>query len=345
MVKKKYLMNCFRFLMDAYSPHMPEYEFKYHFVQEGFLDFIKDYFVLRRMIKRGDLDKYDVVHINNWLNFLNLPPAHKRKNQVWVSSSHGFHLGLNDKKGLEDSSLIRKSIGWLLGILISNRIQKKLREFDICYAAIPNVAADLKRVNPASTWLPNPIDIAMFYPRQGKKMEGEPAVFSPTRMHKMKTPEMIFNIFDMIKNKRSGAKLHLIRYPERMAQYGEYKALLSKYSGDIVWHDFRPREKLPELYSSFDFAIGSFGKGLLSLVEMEAMACGTTVITHDEYEIVNVPLDRMREFVYRLLEDDRYRMDYSERCTRYVREKHDPKNITDIHRKNIQSAFEKKKNF
>lgn len=337
-IKKKYLINGFRFMMDSFSKYIQEYDFTFLFPKEGAFDFITNFILFRKKLKKGELKECDIIHINNWENLLNIPNKSKRKNQIWISESHGFHFGLNDKRALEDSSFIKKLWGYFLSKFVSRKIRKNLTKFDIVYAAIPNLVGDLKKIRPDATWLPNIIDLDTFYPRKKIKTEGNPSVFFPTRLHKMKTPERGFEIFRMIKQSFPDAKLHLIRYPKRYSQYHYYKDQLDEFKDATIWHDFMLRDKLPEFYSSFDLIIGSFGKGVLSLVELEAMACGATVVAHDDYEIIKVKLDDLSEFALKLMKNKLFKDNYTRKCREYVTSIHSPENVTKIHLMNLKMA-------
>jgi len=341
IVKKKYFMNCFKFLMDAYAPYMPEYEFTHHFVQEGFLDFIKDYFVLRRMIKNGELDGYDVVHINNWLNFLNLPPAHKRKNQVWIAHSHGVHIGIDLKIGISQSSRFKKMLAYITGPLLCIVLRNRIKKFDLCYVAIPNALQFAKQIRDDFIWMPNPIDFTRFNTEgEVMKLVGNPAIIYPTRLHDVKNPEYAFNLYIKIKKRYPSAKLHIIKYPERFQNSIAYKNIIRPIESEIVYHGYMDIDELASFYRGADIILGAFSKhdyyANLNLVELEAMACGGIVIAHDRFEIINKSLDELERFTYKLIDDKEFREVYRKNCISYVHGKHNPENIVKLHRENVR---------
>jgi len=311
----KILINCFEHFYNAIKKEISD-EVDYSFSQtESRFDFIQDYFEMKKKIKNNELDKYDVIHIQNWVNLLLI--KYKKPHQKWVFTSHGYHLGINRKKALEDSSFIMRSVGNIVSLLFFQKFRNCMMNFDKLFVAIPNLLEDVNKFRPDVVWLPNPIDTEVFYPRNKVEMQGEPAIFFPTRIHSMKSPEKGFEIFEEIKKKYPKAKLHLIKYPDKCCQYEWYE----KHLHNVIWHDFVNREDLPELYSSFDLILGSFGKGLLSLVELEAMMCGGCVVTYDKYEIKK-EFNELTTLSKLLIENKTVKSQYIKDCRNIVIKNH-----------------------
>gem|GEM_PF-1885398 len=325
------------FLLDAFQKYIPEYEYTYYQPKSWRYDFINNYLHLKKMRLQGKLAEFDVLHCSIWSNMTNMVP---KKNQIGISHWHGFSLGVNSKNALSDSNRFNQLLGKTLNPLVEKRIREAIQKYTLIYAAIPNVLAELKKIREDAVWLPNPINTELFSPHGDKvKMEGEPAIFFPTRFHKMKTPEIGMKIFDDIKKSFPQAKLHLIRYPNRFSQYGYYREVLHKYKSDIVWHDFIPREQLPSLYRSFDLVIGSFGKGLLNLVELEAMACKTAVVSYDNYEFIKKDISELPGLALKLLESKTFKNSYVQNAFEYVCEVHSQEKVAQQHRKNLSKNY------
>ncbi len=335
-MKKKYFMHGFDFLVESYKKYLTEYTFHYDQANSWRYDFASNFLHTRKLKKTGKLLPYDVLHCNNWASTTNLIP---NKDQVSISHWHGFSFGIDVAKGLEDSTWPHRMAGRFFGSLVQPRIQDALQKYDLVYAAIPNILSSLKKVRSDAQWIPNPINTQVFNPCGPKEtFLGDPAIFFPTRFHKMKTPEIGMNIFRKIKQTFPKAKLHLIRYPERFSQYNLYKRLFREFKQDIIWHDFIPRNELPARYRGVDLVIGSFGKGLLSLVELESMACKTAVVSHDDYEIIKTELDDLPLLAVKILENPQFKKHYIEKCFNHVKEVHGEQNVVDKHRKNLNSV-------
>lgn len=339
--KIKVFIDGFTFLYDSYESELKNMEFTLFKGFEKKFDFYWNYRLLKKMFINGELDKYDVLHISNW--FATLLVKYKKPHQVWLAHSHGFHIGLNFKKALEDSTFSMKFLGFFLGLAYHNRIKNALKKTDIFAVAIPNCLNAAKKIRKDAVWLPNPINDDFFkVPKKISGLEGNPKIFFPTRLHKMKSPELGFKIFDDILKKYPLAKLHLIRYPQRYSQYNLFKKYTDKYEKYIIWHDFIPRQEFPSYYSSFDLVLGAFGKGLLNLVELEAMACGATVVSWDKYEFIKIPLNDLSKFSLKLLSDNKYKENYVKRSKEYVKNVHGISAASKKYEQVILTALRKK---
>lgn len=333
-------MNGFPFLSEAYKKGLPKYEY-YNIAplntKSDFEYYIKDILGFRQLMTSGKIKEYNVVHINNWENFIQYK---KMSNQVSIAESHAFHLGLDLRKGLADSEWWKKTVVYGLGGPIFHKLtQRNIKNFDLYYVAIPNLLETAKTIRSDAQWLPNPIDTGIFKKSRTQfEVEGDPAIFFPTRIHKMKEPDKGFEIFLKIKKHFPKAKLHLIRYPDRYCQYNVYKPYLDKMQKDIIWHPFVDRKDLPKFYNSFDLILGAFGKGLLNLVELEAMACNATVVTYDKYEFVKKELNELPEFAIDLLTRPTLKKHYTQQSYGYVINVHSPKNVCKLHLKNLRAV-------
>ncbi len=334
----KFFMDCFDFIGKEISTKRSDITFSFYYTQSRWrFNFLSDFLEVRQKAKSGELDKYDVVHINNWFNFLLV--RYRRPGQVWIAESHAFHLGLDFWGATADSSLPLKMFGAVFCYPLHLLLRRSIKKFDLYYVAIPNLLEKAKEVRPDATWLPNPVSGSPVTRKLGK-MEGRPAIFYPTRLHRMKSPEFGFVIFDKILERYPEAKLHLIRYHPNHSQYAHYRSLLKRYEQYIVWHDFVPREQLPAFYASFDIVLGAFGKGLLNLVELEAMTVGAPVVSYDRYEFIKRELDELPSFAVELLEDEKKRKAYAREGRAYVARAHNPATVGKTYLKNVRGKLE-----
>ncbi len=342
-LRSAYLINGFPFLKEAFEKGMHNYRYvdtTPKNTKSNAEYYIRNLMDFRKLMSSGKIKDYDVVHLNNWENFIQYKKFRDKDSQVSIAESHAFHPGLDLKKGLAESEWWKKTAAYCCGApFIHKAIQNSMKNFDIYYVAIPNLLETARTIRNDAKWLPNPIDTDIFKPSKDKfEVEGDPAIFFPTRIHKMKEPDKGFDMFLNIKKHFPKAKLHLIRYPDRYCQYSFYKPYLDKMQKDIVWHPFVDRKDLPKFYSSFDMILGAFGKGLLNLVELEAMACKATVLTYDSYEFVKKDLNELPKFAIRLLDDSQFKKKYTRKSYEYLMKSHSIASVCKLHAQNIKNV-------
>ncbi len=342
MREKKYLMNGFRFLFNSFEKHIPDYAFKFLFPKPGRFDFITNYLLFRKWQKQGKIKEFDVVHVNNWENFLNIPSKKKRGNQIWIAESHGFHVGLNFEQTIKELPLPNKIMSKILKSLLTKKIKKKIKEFDIYYVSTPNMLEHAKKIRQDAMWLPNPINMDVFNPYGKKiKLQGNPAIFLPTRLHVFKNPIFAINLFKKIKKKYPKACLHLIDYGFQGGPLTPELKMRLKDKEIYIWHKRMDKERLATMYRSADLILGQFNEtlGMLSLVELEAMDCGAPMVTLDLYEL-NLPLDQCEKKVFKILENNKFKKQYVNRLYNYVVRTHSAESIKKVIISNIQKIKE-----
>lgn len=335
----KVLINNFDFVSEAIKKYLPDYEFHSIFTKSRWkYNYILDYFELRKLFRKGVFEEYDVIHINNWTNFLLI--KYKLPHQVWIAESHGSHPGLDLGEGL---AYTNKIISWLLyvPILLTHYfVRRSIKKFDIYFVAIPNILDKAKNIREDATWLPNPISDDFFNSTPKLKFEHYPAIFFPSRLHPMKMPEIGFEIFDKILKKYPDAKLHLIRYPDYANNNNQYKDYLIKYSSNIVWHNFYSRSELPDVYCSFDLILGAFlvKNDRLNLVELEAMASGGVVLSYDTREFMKTKISDFPNRAISLIENKKMRIQYIKDSREYVNRVHSAKSIACMYSSKVENA-------
>ena len=337
---KKILFNGFKFFPDALEPFLKkDYDLKFYFPKPGKFDFIKNYLNFKSMCKKGKIDEFDIIHINNWENFFNI--KYKKPHQIWIAHSHGIHIGLNDKIALSQSSTTKKLMSLLFYKFIIRILRKSIKKFDIYLVAIPNALKYAKMIRKDAIWLPNPISESFFEYNKNTKIKGKPVVFMPSRFHPIKNPEFGLMIFEKIKMKYPEAILHIIEYGSHLSQDNKYKNLIDKYGDDLIKYKFMNQKDLINMYKSADVVLGSFYKkdyyANLNLVELEAMASGAAVVSHDKYEFIKKDLDKLPEFTLKLLKDDKFRLKYIKDSKRYVKNFHSAKKVAKIYKSLIKT--------
>jgi len=338
MVKKKYLMNGFRFQYNTFKKELSNnFDFTFIFPKARKFDFISNYLLYRKWQKLGKLKEFDIIHINNWENFIN----YKRvPDQLSIAESHGFHLGANFHRFLiDENSFLKRNASYVMEFCLSKKMKEQINKFDIYYCSTPDMLKPLReQVRHDVKWLPNPIDTDFFTPDGPiKKLEGEPAIFFPTRLHKDKRPDIGIKIFqEHILKEFPEATLHFIKQPFN-EEYNYWKKKLgenSTYHWDL---DFMPRSELVKYYRGADIVIGGFSIGACGLMELEAMACGAPVIVNDIYEL-KTPLENLGDLSVKLLSDFKFKEKWIQKNIKYVKEVHGQKAVSFVHKKNIEKA-------
>ena len=281
------------------------------------------------------LKKYNVIHINNWENFLN---AKKIKWQILIWESHWFHFWLNFKDTLKHFKWFKKYLSKWIDFLLWWLIRYKIKKFDIYYVSTPNMLDVAKKIRLSTMWLPNPVNIDIFKLNWKKKvMEWNPIIFQPTRLHSFKNPKFGIDLFYKIKRKYPNATLHLIEYPNGGDYYEEYYKKILTDDQTFFWHWFKSKSELAEMYRWADIVLWHFHKDLwmMSGVELEATLCWTAVISYDKYEI-KTDLDQLESITFDILNDkDSYNKFVSKNID-IVLKNHSPDRVSDRIVKDIE---------
>jgi glycosyltransferase involved in cell wall biosynthesis len=339
--KPKYLINGFKFLYDIFSRIDNTYEYNFEFPKSSQYDFITNYLLLNKI----NLLEYEIIHINCWENILHYNPKKKSKSQITIAEAHGFFVGVNFKATLRELPIKKRIPNYILKILFDKYMQKKIKQYDLFYVSTPNLLEHAKEIRNDAIWLPNPINTDIFNSNgQRITLEGNPAIFLPTRLHAFKNPLFGVNIFKKIKIKYPKAKLHMINYGRGADPlFNAFKKIVNKK--DVIYHDRMPHKELAKYYRSADLVLGQFNENLgnFSLVELEAMACGAPIVTLDKYEIKKEfeKLNQLEELAFKLIENKKFKEQFIKRNLAYVKKMHSEKSVTKMNLKNINNIKKK----
>ena len=301
----------------------------------------QNFFMFRKMYKKGEIQKYNIVHFNNTENFLNFK---KQKNQISIAESHGFDFWVNYQGFVKDEKNPAKYILWnIINALFWWKIRKKIQEFDLYYCSTPDMLGPLrKKVRSDVKWLPNPINTEIFQPEwKTIKLEWNPSFFFPTRVHGDKKPEIAIDIFrNYIKPNFPDATLHLLEWGYEVPKY---KKILSD-TKTYFWHWFMDKQTLAAKIRWSDYCFWDFSIGGLSLMPMQIMACKKPIITYDMHEIIKVPREELLELTKKLLEDSEYREQYVKKNYNYIMKHHTEEAVCGLHLDNLRPLIDKKFN-
>lgn len=333
MSKKKYLINGFAIHFKNLEKYT-NYNMEDFFPKSNRFDIITNFLYFFRLSISGKMKQYHIVHINTWENFLNF---WNKKDQIFIWESHWFHFWLNFKDTLIHFKGIKKILAFIINILVEPLIKYRIKKFDIYYVSTPNMLEYAKLIRLDVKRLPNSVDTNIFTV-DGKQanMIGDPVIFLPTRIHSFKNPKFWIELFLKIKKKYPGAVLHLIHYPNGGDYFYNYYRKELTNPDDYIWHNFKTKEELADMYRASDIVLGHFHPDLwmMSLVEIQAAACWTAVISYDKYEI-KTSLDKLEEITFSILSDQNKYDRFVNTNRNIVLKNHSPENVAKILKKDI----------
>jgi glycosyltransferase involved in cell wall biosynthesis len=345
MKKPKYFLNGFSWIYRTFDKSNKYYTYEYAFPKPQRLDWITNYLLIKKLMRTHKLEQYDVVHINNWEGII----AYKKQNpnQIFIAEAHGFFVGVNFDCTIAELPFVRRQLSKILKFFLNGLMQRRLKKADLFYVSTPNMLEHAKKIRKDAIWLPNPLDTKIFSSKVGKvKLEGNPVVFFPTRLHTFKNPLFGVNLFKKIKAKYPEAKLHMIKYGQGADPlFNAFQKIVDEK--DVIYHDKMPHDELLKHYRGADLVLGQFNPNLgnLSLVELEAMACGAPIVTLDMYEIKNElsSLSKLEDLAFRLIKDKKFKNQFVKRNLEYVYKTHSEKAVIEANRKNIQKLIDNRK--
>jgi len=196
-------------------------------------------------LRRGP---YDVIHIH-WLTpgIVGLGAG-----KPFFVQAHGSDLHLNLRNGL-----LRWLTHWIL------------RKAKVAFYVTPNLLSYLAGFEAKSRYLPNPVDVN----------EMAPASTSPTAVSTV----LIFTRIDPVKGVDvifPAAATLSQRFDVTALDWGPLaREYVRRYSGSVKFVPRVPHDMIGPFLQRFDVVVGQMRQGILSLMEIEAMAAGRPLIT------------------------------------------------------------------
>ncbi len=198
--------------------------------------------------------KYDVVHIH-WLSHGVVGVLAGRS---FFVQAHGSDLHWNLR-----NPVYRRVTSWVL-----QRARK-------IFYVTPNLLAFLSDFRDKAVYLPNPVDM------RGVALDFAP----PTEVKKV----VIFTRLDPVKGVE-----HIFPAADRLSRTVEVTALewgplareyVRKYRQSVQFVKTVPHSDIGPFLSQFDLVIGQMRQGILSLMEIEALAAGRPLITAVNWDL------------------------------------------------------------
>jgi glycosyltransferase involved in cell wall biosynthesis len=198
--------------------------------------------------------RYDVVHIH-WL------PV----GIVGVMAGVTFHVQAH---GSDLHSNLRNPIlRWVTRLV--------LRRAKSVFYVTPNLLAYLKGFESKARPLPNPVEPGEVAP-ESLPPEGVSNVVIFTRLDPVKGVD---RIFPAVAELAGTVKLSALDWGPLAVEYEK------RYGGQVHFVDTVPHEQIGAFLLQFDLVIGQMLQGILSLMELEAMAAGRPLITGVDWDL------------------------------------------------------------
>jgi glycosyltransferase involved in cell wall biosynthesis len=200
-------------------------------------------------LRRG---RYDVVHIH----FLSQGIVGVLAGVPFFAQAHGSDLHTN----LQNPAYrgVTRSV-----------LQRATRVFYVT----PNLPAFLDGFQSKLVYLPNPVDGG---PERRAPTEAR-NVLVFTRLHAIKGVERIFPAAAVLRD--MGVELTALDYGPLSGQY------MTRYGEFVRFVKPIPHAKIGDFLAGFDVVIGQMRQGILSLMEIEALAAGRPVVTAIDWSL------------------------------------------------------------
>jgi len=299
-----------------------------------------DYNVFSKLNIELEKDKYNIVHMNSWFDLF----VFKRKKWVkYIFESHAIHPGIS----LKYSLLITESFTNKIVIVLFYPIFKlifllKIKQIDLYLVSIPWLLDLTKNYN--SLWLPNPIDITLFYKNENHlELDNNYInIFYPTWLREIKNPVFAFELIKKIKLKYNNTRFYFIK--QSVSNYKRYEKYIKNIEENIIWLDQIDRDKITYYYSAdWDLVLGSFYPekpyAVLNMIELEAMACKAPIIVSDLNELIFKNFVELKELAFNIIENKDFREKYIEKNYEYILSKHSWENVAKIYEKYINKLL------
>lgn len=202
-------------------------------------------------LRRG---RYDVIHIH-WLT--------QGIVGLWVGApffvqAHGSDLHVNLQ-----SPILR----WLT--------RRVLRRAKLVFYVTPNLLSYLAGFEGKARYLPNPVDVDVIAPPSEPTGMSKAVIF--TRLDPVKGVDLIFPAVDKLSD--SGLEVTALDWGPLAADY------VTRYGAWVRFVRPVPHDDIGAFLQQFDLAIGQMRQGILSLMEIEAMAAGRPLVTGINWDL------------------------------------------------------------
>ncbi len=206
----------------------------------------------------------------------------------------------------------------------------------------PDLAPVVRPIRPDAIFLPDPVNTDRFAPNH-TLAERRPRILIGSSLYPIKRVDIAFEAIRTLLARHPDVQVTAIdQGPERQRYYG---------TPGVTFVPPVPYQEMPALIQAHDLVVGQFGLGILSMVELESMACGKPVVCHFNYgdwypELppvlsTNQPA-QAADYLSALIEDPALRRQSGERGRAWVEEQHGyltiAQRLEQIYREDLASA-------
>ncbi len=221
---------------------------------------IKSLFLPQRLQEALAINKYlrannfDVIHLHvaymGWMGIMGKYP--------FFLHCHGIDLYRN-----------------LYHPLLRKVTVKALRAAEKVFFSTPDLMAHAARIRPDAIFLPNPINTESFRPMNEGYENPSPRLLFISRLDEVKGPDVAFAAIGQLKQRR----------PEVQVDAFELGGEVERYRDRTDVNFIKPVTyvEMPALLNRYDIIIGQFKLGIVSMSELESMACGKPVVSYFSY--------------------------------------------------------------
>ncbi len=258
--------------------------------------------------------RYQVVH----LHFAYLGWAGILGRYEYYSHCHGTDV----RSGLHDP--VRRPF-------VVRALQRARRVF----YSTPDLREHVTPVRGDAVFIPNPVDTDLFRPAPGQRPRstGQPGggrlrVLFISALSSIKGVEKAFQVIEQLQREAPGIEIAVFGFGDRAGAYVDRPGIT------VVPHV--PYHEVPAIIRSFDVAVGQLRLGILSMSELETMACGVPVVGEFRYpEVYEDPAplvdgedpNEWTAHVLRLLDSESLRAEIGERSRSWVVAHHDYRQV------------------
>ena len=246
--------------------------------------------------------KPDIVHLHiaymGWLGVLGGYP--------YFLHCHGDDVSVN---------MHRPLLRWL-----STQSITRAQRF---FCSTPDLLQHVTDIRPDTAFIPNPINTDRFRP--AGPADREPRILFISRFERKKGPEIAARIFREFRRSYPSLTIDAFRWGPLFGRQ-EDPGLFSSFIPLV------PYSQMPDLINRYDIVVGQFHLGILSMSELEAMACAKPVVSYFNYpEVYDEPPplvsgrnpEEVAEKMTALVEDRSARRELGDRGRSWVEGHHD----------------------
>jgi len=234
-----------------------------HILVNLFINFIFRIFEIFRFKSYINKNSFDVIHIHygsfSYLAMFNNLP---------------FYLHIHGTD-------VRENINHpILGLIIKLGIKKAIKVF----YSTPDLYSLVNPYRKDAIFIPNPIDIELFKPKEKKINKGKYDIFVVSKIDKYKGYHEIIKSLELLLEQQPNLLILLYGFGNATSKEIINSVENFKEKREIMVLDPIPHSKVPYHLQKSKVILGQLGTGILTCSELEAMSCGKVVVCNFSYE-------------------------------------------------------------